>query len=45
MTVEHAALMLDLIPGAQLAVVPGTTHMQITRRADVLLPILDAFLD
>ncbi len=45
MTVEHAALMLDLIPGSQLAVLPGTTHMQATRRADLLLPMLDAFLD
>lgn len=44
-TVEHAALMQQLIPGAQLAVLPGTTHMQITRRADVLLPILGRFLD
>lgn len=44
-TNEHAALMQTLIPRSQLAIVPGTTHMQITRRADVLLPILDAFLD
>ena len=41
----HAALMQQLIPGSQLAVLPGTTHMQITRRADVLLPILGRFLD
>ena len=44
-TVEHAALMLQLIPGSQLAVLPGTTHMQVTRRADLLLPMLAAFLD
>jgi pimeloyl-ACP methyl ester carboxylesterase len=44
-TVEHAALMQHLIPGAQLAVLPGTTHMQVTRRADVLLPLLERFLD
>jgi pimeloyl-ACP methyl ester carboxylesterase len=44
-TVEHGALMLELIPGSQLAVLPGTTHMQITRRADLVLPILAAFLD
>jgi pimeloyl-ACP methyl ester carboxylesterase len=44
-TVEHGALMLQLIPGSQLAVLPGTTHMQITRRADLLLPILARFLD
>ena len=44
-TVEHAALMLRLIPGAQLAVLPGTTHMSITRRADLVDPMLAAFLD
>ena len=44
-TVEHAALMLELIPGSQLAVLPGTTHMQVTRRADLLLPMLARFLD
>jgi pimeloyl-ACP methyl ester carboxylesterase len=44
-TVEHAALMLRLIPGSQLAVLPGTTHMQVTRRADLLLPMLERFLD
>ena len=44
-TVDHAALMLELIPGSQLAVLPDTTHMQVTRRADLLLPMLDRFLD
>jgi pimeloyl-ACP methyl ester carboxylesterase len=44
-TVEHAALMLELIPGSQLAVLPDTTHMQVTRRADLLLPMLARFLD
>ena len=44
-TVEHGALMLELIPGSQLAVLPGTTHMQATRRTDLLLPMLAAFLD
>jgi pimeloyl-ACP methyl ester carboxylesterase len=44
-TVEHAALMLQLIPGSQLAVLPGTTHMQVTRRAELLLPMLERFLD
>jgi hypothetical protein len=43
-TVEHAALMQELIPAAQLAVLPGTTHMQVTRRVDLLLPMLAAFL-
>jgi pimeloyl-ACP methyl ester carboxylesterase len=44
-TVEHAALMLELIPGSTLAVLPNTTHMQVTRRADYLLPMLAAFLN
>jgi hypothetical protein len=37
--------MQQLIPGSQLAVLPGTTHMQVTRRADLLLPMLAWFLD
>lgn len=44
-TVEHAAQMLALIPRSQLAVLPGTTHMAATRRSELLLPMLDAFLD
>jgi len=44
-TVEHGALMQQLIPGSQLAVLPDTTHMQVTRRDDVLLPMLARFLD
>ena len=44
-TVEHGALMLRLIPGSQLAVLPGTTHMSITRRPDLVIPMLAAFLD
>jgi pimeloyl-ACP methyl ester carboxylesterase len=43
-TNEHAALMQRLIPGSQLAILPNTTHMQVTRRADLLLPMLDEFL-
>jgi pimeloyl-ACP methyl ester carboxylesterase len=44
-TVEHAALMQHLIAGSQLAVLPGTTHMEAPRRADLLLPMLARFLD
>jgi pimeloyl-ACP methyl ester carboxylesterase len=44
-TIEHAALMQHLIPGAQLAVLPDTTHMEATRRPDLLLPMLAEFLD
>jgi pimeloyl-ACP methyl ester carboxylesterase len=43
-TVEHGALMQQLIPGSQLAVLPGTTHMEVTRKADLLLPLLRRFL-
>lgn len=41
----HGAVMQQLIPGSQLAILPGTTHMQAPRRADLLLPMLAAFLD
>ena len=44
-TVEHGALMLKLIPGSTLAVLPDTTHMQVTRRAELLLPMVVPFLD
>ena len=44
-TIEHGALMMELIPGSQLAVLPGTTHTQATRRSDLLIPMLAAFLD
>jgi pimeloyl-ACP methyl ester carboxylesterase len=42
----HAALMLDLLPDAQLAVLPGTTHMQLMmQRADAVLALVEPFLD
>ncbi len=44
-TIEHAALMKQLIPGSRLAVLPNTTHMDATRRTDLLLPMLADFLD
>ncbi|MFG2372994.1 alpha/beta fold hydrolase [Streptomyces sp. NPDC048504] len=43
--VEHAAEMQRLIPGARLAVLPGTTHMALMRRTSLLLPLLDEFLN
>lgn len=43
--VEHAAEMQRLIPEANLAVLPSTTHMELTRRTTVLLPLLDEFLN
>jgi len=44
-TCEHGALMQRLIPGSQLAILPNTTHMQVTRRPELLLPMLDQFFD
>ncbi len=44
-TVEHAALMLELTPGSQLAVLPGATHMEVMRRTDLLDRLVAAFLD
>jgi pimeloyl-ACP methyl ester carboxylesterase len=42
---EHAALMLDLFPDAQLAVLPATTHVQVIQRTDALLALIEPFLD
>jgi pimeloyl-ACP methyl ester carboxylesterase len=42
--VEHAAEMSELIPDAQLAVLPNSTHMDLTRRTDRVLPLLEEFL-
>ncbi len=53
---EHAVEMLHLfgggvagdmvgLPDSQLAVLPGTTHELLMQRADLLLPIILAFLD
>jgi pimeloyl-ACP methyl ester carboxylesterase len=44
-TSAHGAVMQELMPGSQLAILPGTTHMQVPRRADLLVPMLAAFLD
>jgi pimeloyl-ACP methyl ester carboxylesterase len=41
---EHAVQMHGLIPGAQLAVLPGTTHMGVLRRADLIVPLVEGFL-
>ena len=42
--VEHAAEMRQLIPGSQLAVLPGTTHVQLTQRDELVVPIVERFL-
>jgi pimeloyl-ACP methyl ester carboxylesterase len=41
---EHAVQMQALIPGAQLAVIPGATHMGVLRRTDLVLPLVTEFL-
>ncbi|MEZ0470689.1 alpha/beta fold hydrolase [Luteimonas salinilitoris] len=38
--IEHAAEMARLIPGCRLAVLPGTTHMNITDRGDWIVPMI-----
>jgi pimeloyl-ACP methyl ester carboxylesterase len=42
--IEHAAEMRELIPNAALAVLPNTTHMDLTNRADLVLPMVAEFL-
>lgn len=42
MTAEHFARMASLIPGAQYAVLPGTTHMSILERGDWLEQMMAA---
>jgi pimeloyl-ACP methyl ester carboxylesterase len=54
---EHAAKMFRLLgggrfgdtpaglPNSQLAILPGTSHVSLADRADLLLPIIPAFLD
>jgi pimeloyl-ACP methyl ester carboxylesterase len=44
MSVEHGVAMVGLIPDAQLAVLPGTTHVGISRRPDLLTAIIAPFL-
>ena len=42
-TVAHAGVMLAKIRNSTLAVIPATTHMQVTRRDTILLPVLEQF--
>jgi pimeloyl-ACP methyl ester carboxylesterase len=44
-SVERAAEMLELIPSAQLAVLPDATHVGMTRRPDQMLTMIAPFLD
>ena len=43
--VTDAAELYGLLPDARLAVLPGTTHMDVTRRPDELLALITPFLD
>ncbi|MCY1419767.1 hypothetical protein D9M71_353630 [compost metagenome] len=42
---EHAVEMFRFLPHAQLAVLPGTDHMQVTARTGWLVPMISGFLD
>lgn len=42
--IEHAEAIRSAIPDARLAAVPDTTHAQIMRRDEIVLPALQAFL-
>jgi pimeloyl-ACP methyl ester carboxylesterase len=41
---EAAVELFRLLPNAQLAILPGATHMEITSRTDVLVPLISEFL-
>lgn len=42
--VEHAAELLELVPDGRLAVLPDTTHGEVMRRAELVLPMVRGFL-
>jgi pimeloyl-ACP methyl ester carboxylesterase len=42
---EHAVEMYRLLPHAQLAILPGTDHLSLVNRTDLLMPIISSFLD
>jgi pimeloyl-ACP methyl ester carboxylesterase len=42
---EGAVALFHLLPHAQLAILPGTEHMAITSQANVLVPMIEKFLD
>ena len=42
---EHAVETYRLIPHSEVAVLPGTDHMAIMARTDLLMPIIVKFLD
>jgi pimeloyl-ACP methyl ester carboxylesterase len=42
---EGAVALFRLLPHTQLAILPGTEHMDIPSRTDLLVPMIEAFLD
>jgi pimeloyl-ACP methyl ester carboxylesterase len=42
---EHAVEEYRLIPHAELAILPGTNHMELTSKTDWLVPMIEQFLD
>lgn len=44
MRLEHMTAMHDLIPNSQLAILPGTTHMNILDKGDWVIPMIAARL-
>jgi pimeloyl-ACP methyl ester carboxylesterase len=42
--IEHGAEMLELIPGSQLAVLPGATHMAVMQRTEQVLAMVAPLL-
>jgi pimeloyl-ACP methyl ester carboxylesterase len=44
MPLPHVVEMFQLLPNAQLAVLPGATHMDVSRRADEVLALITPFL-
>ena len=42
---EGAVELFRLLPHAQLAVLPGTEHMDIPSRTEMLVPMIERFLD
>jgi pimeloyl-ACP methyl ester carboxylesterase len=42
---EHAVELFRLLPHAQVAVLAGTDHMAVMTRTELLVPMIEAFLD
>jgi pimeloyl-ACP methyl ester carboxylesterase len=41
---EGAVALFRLLPNAQLAILPGVSHMEITSKTEVLIPTIKEFL-